>query len=97
MKQNNIIIYRFSGRQGFFSVPEKWCEECDLLINLVKSILKEKGLEKSTELVIRPWFLWFWLPLLKYGTLHAPILVVNGKVISKGIVPKKEDVLKFLK
>ena len=97
MKKNNIIIYRFAGRQGFFSIPEKWCEECDLLIHLVKSILKEKQLEESTNLVIRPWFLWFWLPLLKFGTLHAPILVVNGNIVSKGVVPKKEDVLKYLK
>ena len=95
-KKNIIVIYRFSGKQGFFSIPDKWCEECDLLINLVKNVLKSNNLENSTELIIKPWFLWFWLPLFRYGTFHAPILVVNNKVVSKGIVPNKEDVLKFL-
>lgn len=97
MKKNNIIIYRFSGRQGFFSIPKKWCEECDLIINLVKRIIKSNNLEQSTDLVVKPWFLWFWEPLFRHGTLHAPMLIVNNKLVSAGTVPKKEDVLKYIK
>jgi len=48
-------------------------------------------------LVVKPWFLWFWEPLFRHGTLHAPMLIVNNKLVSAGTVPKKEDVLKYIK
>ena len=90
--QNKIIIYRFAGRQGLFTIPNEWCVECDLLISLVEDVLSSKGLESSTTLTIRPWFLWFWLPFLRYGKFHAPILIINGKFISGGIVPAREKI-----
>ncbi len=93
----NITIYRFTGNQGFFSVPKKWCEECDLLISMVKNTIKHLGIEDKTQLTIKPWFLWWWQPLLKYIAFHAPILIINGKLVSQGKVPKKEILIKALK
>lgn len=58
----------------------------------VKEVLRSKNLESSATVTIRPWFLWFWLPLLRYGTVHAPILIINGKCISAGIVPAREKI-----
>lgn len=86
----NITIYRFTGSQGFFKVPEKWCEECDLLVAMVKKTVKELGLENQTKLEIKPWFLWWWQPFMKYFAWHAPILVINGKLVSQGVVPSQE-------
>tara|TARA_Y100000310_G_scaffold243325_1_gene247795 strand:+ start:8526 stop:8855 length:330 start_codon:yes stop_codon:yes gene_type:complete len=94
--KNTITIYRYTGRQGFFTIPKKWCEECDLLINLVNSIIDERNLRNSTSLKIKPWFIWWFIPFIRFGSFHAPQLVINGKLISAGIVPAKEKILAAL-
>lgn len=93
-----VVIYRFTGSQGLFNVPKKWCEECDLLIDMVKKTISDLGLEEKTQLKIKPWFLWWWHPLLNYLAWHAPILIINGRLISQGVVPDKQTLTKvFLK
>lgn len=89
-----VTIYRFTGSQGFFLVPKKWCEECDLLIATVKKTINELGIETKTQLTVKPWFLWWWQPLLTHFAWHAPILIINGKLISQGIVPDKQTLNK---
>lgn len=96
MIKNKIVMYRYTGRQGFFTIPEKWCEECDLTFSLVNNILDELGIRESTELIIRPWWLTWYIPLLRYGSLHSPQLIINGKLISAGVVPKRQDVIDAL-
>lgn len=94
--KNKIVMYRYTGRQWFFTIPEKWCVECDLLMNLIQNIIKEHNIKDSTKLVVRPWWILWFIPLLRYGSFHAPQLIINDKLISAGIVPKKEDVLAAL-
>lgn len=77
-------------------MPKKWCEECDLLVAMVKKIVNELGIENKTQLTLKPWFLWWWQPLFLNFAWHAPILVINRKLISQGIVPEKETLLKAL-
>lgn len=92
----NITIYRFTGSQGFFSVPKKWCEECDLLVAMVKKTVKDLGFQNQTKLEIKPWFLWWFKPLLTNLAWHAPILIVNGKLISQGILPSQQTLTRAL-
>lgn len=92
-KEIQIVIYPMTGKQGLFTIPESWCKECDLVIALVKEIIKELNMEDRVSIKIRPWFLWAWLPFLRYFAWHAPLLVINGKLISQGIVPGKEQVI----
>lgn len=92
----NITIYRFTGNQGFFSVPKKWCEECDLLVRLVEKTVKELGIESKTKITIKPWFLWWWQSLFLYFAWHAPILIINGKLVNQGIIPSKQNLIKAL-
>ena len=95
MKTNEIqiAIYPMTGKQGLFFVPEEWCKECDLVISLVQDVIKELNLGDKVDIKIRPWFLWAWLPLFRYFAWHPPILIINGKLISQGIVPGKEQVI----
>jgi hypothetical protein len=37
----NILIYKITGRQLFFNVPSRICEECDLTVGLTKKIVNE--------------------------------------------------------
>lgn len=94
--QFNITIYRFIGSQGFFRVPKKWCEECDLLVAMVKKTVNEQGIETRTQLTVKPWFLWWWQPLFSYFAWHAPILIINEELISQGIIPSKQGLVKAL-
>lgn len=91
-----VTVYRFTGSQGFFRVPKKWCEECDLLVYLVEKTVKELGIESKTKITVKPWFLWWWQALLTHFAWHAPILIINGKLISHGIVPSKQNLIKAL-
>jgi hypothetical protein len=34
-----IQIYKVTGKQLFFEVPSKICEECDLLINMTEKVV----------------------------------------------------------
>ena len=97
MKKVQITIYRFSGKQGLFTIPKDWCPECDLLVDMVQDVVKELGMEEKVDLKIRPWFPWMWFVFLRYFAWHAPILVINGKLISQGIVPERQRVAGELK
>lgn len=92
--QFDITIYRFVGSQGFFSVPKKLCEECDFLVAMVKKTIEDLGIESKTQITIKPWFLWWWQPLSAHFAWHAPILIINGKLISQGIVPDKKTLIR---
>ena len=92
-KKIKIIIYPMTGKLGPFTVPKDWCEECDLVISLVQDVAKELNLGDKLDIKMRPWFLWAWLPFFRYFAWHPPILIINGKLISQGIVPGKEQVI----
>ncbi|HUG17275.1 MAG TPA: hypothetical protein VMM78_19875 [Thermomicrobiales bacterium] len=86
----NVVVYRITGRQGFITIPHRYCEECDLTVRVARDVVS--GLDDpGVSLTVRPWMLWFWKPLAR-GGWHAPILTVNGRVVSQGIVPSQDVV-----
>lgn len=91
----SITIYRYTGRQGFFTIPAWWCKECDLLVAVVGEAIRELGAEKAVQFRVRPWWLLWFLPLLK-GAWHPPILEIAGKVYSQGMVPEKEPLKRYM-
>lgn len=93
----DVVIYRFTGRQGFFKVPAKWCKECDLLVDQTKKTIAELGLENRIRLKILPWWLWFWKPLISHFAWHAPILVINDKLASQGVLLEKGKLIEALR
>jgi hypothetical protein len=92
-----LTIYRFTGWQGLFKIPESWCLECDLLVRATQQAIQAAYAEESAELTIRPWFPWFWRPLLWNRAWHAPILTVNGRLVSAGIVPPVEEIAEAIR
>ena len=85
-----VTVYRITGKQGIINVPHRYCEECDLTVQLVKHVINDVGAGTAT-LTVRPWMLWFWKPLLR-GGWHAPIVAVNGRVVSQGVVPAADTI-----
>lgn len=81
----DITIYKVTGKQLFFNIPEKICEECDLSVATVKNIAKKMNGNKI-DIEVKPWFNKLPEVLLK-GGWHPPVVMVNGKIFSQGIVP----------
>jgi len=96
MKKVNVVIYKMTGKQLFFNVPESMCEECDLSVERVKSVAKKINGNKI-NIEVEPWFNHMMKVLLK-GGWHPPVVTVNGKIFSQGIVPdaqKLESVMRI--
>jgi small redox-active disulfide protein 2 len=67
------------------------CPKCNQTADLVKDALTESGMTATVEKVTDM------LRIAQYGVLATPAVVINGEVKSFGKVPKKDDVLKWLK
>lgn len=90
VKPVDVTVYRITGRQGLIDVPHRYCEECDLTVQVVQRTIDEAG-TATARLTVRPWMLWFWRPIVRDGW-HAPIVTVNGHVVSPGVVPAAETI-----
>lgn len=88
--QVKVTVYRITGRQLFFNVGRSVCEECDLAVAAVTRAIHElDGIEVGFS--VKAWI--NSLPLaLAQGAYHPPVTLVDGVVISQGVVPAVEDV-----
>lgn len=85
-----ITVYPISGPQiGPISIPHRICEECDLTIRAVRGVVDELG-RADIEVEIKPW-LRHMLDALRRGGWHAPVVTIDGKVYSQGVVPDREE------
>ncbi len=91
----HIVIYRITGKQLFFRIPKKVCEECDLSVATVHRVVEELCAQDNIKITVKPWinnlisclFWWSW---------HPPVVTINGKRFSKGVVPNKVQLLNTL-
>ena len=78
----NIIVFRWAGTWGPFKVTIP-CGECSLTGDVIADTIEHELDGISVELEMRDWLSEWWKPLAK-GGWHAPIVMVEGKVISQG-------------
>ncbi|GEA60826.1 glutaredoxin family protein [Vibrio comitans] len=81
-KPIKITLYRWAGSWGPFKVNIP-CGECTLTKDILKDTFESELAGVDVELEVKDWLSHWWEPL-KLGAWHAPILVVEGKVISQG-------------
>lgn len=77
-----ITVYKWAGKWGPFKVKIP-CGECALTTDIVKDTLANELAGIPVEVEVRDWLSEWYKPLLK-GAWHAPIVLVEGKVISEG-------------
>lgn len=77
-----ITLYRWAGAWGPFKVKIP-CGECALTKDVIQDTMANELAGIPVELDIREWLSEWWKPLMK-GGWHAPIVMVEGKVISQG-------------
>lgn len=75
-------------------IPENFCKECNLFVNVAKEASKEVQVPVDVEV-----YSWWANPLsaLKHGGYHPPVMVIDGTRISQGEdIPSKERVIQAL-
>ena len=87
-----VTVYPMTGRQLFLNVPHSVCEECDLTVRLVRRVASDLP---HVELRIKPWFNNLF-DALRRGGWHPPIVTINGKVASQGVVPDEVELRRAL-
>ena len=84
-----VTVYPITGRQlGPLSIPHRFCEECDLTIHQVRRVVAELGRD-DIEVRIKPWIRHA-VDALRRGGWHAPVVTIDGRVFSQGVVPEAE-------
>ena len=77
-----LTVYRWAGSWGPFNVKIP-CGECALTTDVILDTLENELAGIEVTLDVRDWLTEWWKPLIK-GGWHAPIVMVEGKVISQG-------------
>ncbi len=81
-KPVKITLYRWAGAWGPFKVSIP-CGECSLTVDVIEDTLKHELAGIPVDLEIREWLSEWWRPL-RFGGWHAPIVMVEKKVVSQG-------------
>jgi small redox-active disulfide protein 2 len=64
------------------------CPKCKQLEKLVRTVVEENSIDATVTKVEDI------VEIMNYGIMVTPAMVINGKVIMKGSVPSKEEILK---
>ncbi len=78
----NITVFRWAGAWGPFKVNIP-CGECSLTKDIIQDCIDSDLSEINVALEMRDWLSEWWKPLPK-GGWHAPIVLVDGKLVSQG-------------
>ena len=87
-----VTVYPMTGRQLFFNVPHAICKECDLTVRLVQRVASDLP---DVEVRIKPWFNHLF-DALRRGGWHPPVVTINGKITTQGIVPDEAELRRAL-
>ena len=84
MKESvKITVFRWAGAWGPFRVRIP-CGECALTGDIIQDCLTNELAGLEVEVETHDWLSEWWRPLLR-GGWHAPIVLVDGKVVSQGL------------
>ena len=78
----NITVFRWAGEWGPFKVKIP-CGECALTKDIIQDCIDTDLAGIDVELEMRDWLTEWWKPLPR-GGWHAPIVLVNGRIVSQG-------------
>ncbi|NOQ49919.1 MAG: glutaredoxin [Nitrosomonadaceae bacterium] len=77
-----ITVFKWAGSWGPFKITIP-CGECSLTRDVIQDTIQNELAGIPIDLDIRDWLSEWWKPLIK-GGWHAPIVMVDGAVISQG-------------
>ena len=71
-------------------IIEIGCPSCKVLVDRTRKAIDELGLSEHIEEINDI------SEMMKYGITSLPALIIDGKVMSEGKVPKVEEIKEFL-
>ena len=77
-----VTLYRWAGSWGPFKVNIP-CGECSLTVDVIEDTFKTELDGIPVELETHDWLSCWWRPLRR-GGWHAPIVMVEGQLVSQG-------------
>ncbi len=77
-----VVLYKWAGKWGPFKVRIP-CGECALTQDILRDTFAYELAGVPIDFVIKDWLSNWWKPLPK-GGWHAPIVMVEGRIISQG-------------
>jgi len=77
-----IVLFRWAGSWGPFRIRIP-CGECSLTSDVILDTLAHELSGVPVSLDIHDWLSEWWRPLLK-GGWHAPVVLVDGRIVSQG-------------
>ena len=83
LKPARLTLYRWAGKWGPFKVKIP-CGECTLTTDIVKDVLANELDGVPVELEVKDWLSHVIEATMK-GARHAPVVLLNGRVISQGV------------
>lgn len=83
-----ITVYRWAGKKWLLCIRSE-CPECDLAVAQVHSLLDAHP-DWPVSFEAKPWLSHLW-ESLRLGGWHAPVLVVDGRVVGQGQVPGRGE------
>ena len=89
-----ITMYRWARNKFGFSIKSE-CEECEINIGILEDLKQKEFAGKLVEIEIKPWLTYLW-DSLKSGGWHAPVIIVNGRIFSQGVVINRERFVKHV-
>ncbi len=81
-KPIQVTLYRWAGQFGPFKVNIP-CGECTLTKDILEDTFSNELEGVPITLQVKDWLSHWWEPLM-CGAWHAPIVIVEGKVVSQG-------------
>ncbi|XAW87699.1 glutaredoxin domain-containing protein [Vibrio sp. CDRSL-10 TSBA] len=81
-KPIKVTLYRWAGLFGPFKVKIP-CGECTLSKDILEDSLRNELLDVPVDLEVKDWLSNWWQPL-RFGAWHAPIVMVENRVVSQG-------------
>lgn len=91
MKTVNITMYRWAGSKFGIKIKNE-CEECEINTGILDDIKQKEFLGKPVIIEKKPWLTHLWESLW-YGGWHAPVVIVNGKLFSQGVVVDRDKLV----
>jgi len=79
-----ITVYRWAGKKWFFHLKGE-CIECDVTVSQVRTLVAWNP-NWPVEWEIKPWLTHLW-GSLRQGGWHAPVVLVDGKLVRQGTIP----------
>ncbi len=77
-----VGVFLWAGKWGPFHIRVP-CGECTLTLDIIRDALSHELSAVPTELDVHDWLSGWWRALAR-GGWHAPIVLVNGRIISQG-------------